>query len=64
MTRLLEEAIAKVSKLPDAEQDAFAAWLIDEIKAEQQWEEAFASSEDVLSRLADEAIADRKSGQT
>ena len=64
MTRLMEEAIAQVSKLPDADQDAFATWLIEEIKAEQQWDKAFASSADALSLLADEALADLRSGKT
>ena len=44
MTRLLEEAFAKVSKLPEGEQDAIAAWLLQELASEQRWQKLFAES--------------------
>ena len=58
MTKRLEEAFAAISKLPDDEQDNLAAILLDEIAAEQHWTEAFAKSQDQLSRLADEALTE------
>ena len=56
MTKLLEKAFKRASKLPDAEQNALAKWLIEELEAEKKWEKKFAESEDVLDRLADEAL--------
>lgn len=58
MTRLLEEAIRAVRALPEAEQDAIAAAILADIADEQRWSDAFARSHDVLSELADEALAD------
>jgi len=37
MTKLLEEAIAAVSKLPDAQQDAIAKLILEELASEQRW---------------------------
>ncbi len=42
MTQLLEEAIAKLQQLPPQEQDAMAQLILDELAAEQQWDQAFA----------------------
>ena len=64
MTKLLEKAFEEASKLPELEQNALAKRLLDELIAEKKWEEAFASSEDVLSRLADEAIEEHEQGRT
>ncbi len=57
MTKLLEMAFKEASKLPEVEQNAFAKWVIEELKTERKWEKAFAGSEDILDRLADEALA-------
>ena len=56
MTQLLEKAFEEASKLSALEQNALARWLIDEIISERRWEKAFAESEDVLDKLADEAL--------
>jgi len=58
MTELLEKAFSEVSKLPQQEQDSFAAWIIEELASEHRWQENFSKSQDVLERLADEAILD------
>ena len=42
MTKLLEKALAEVSKLPKKEQDALATWILEELASEQRWERAFA----------------------
>jgi hypothetical protein len=63
MTELLEKAFAEASKLPPKEQEALAAWILEELASERRWDEAFASSQDVLSRLADEAIQEHKAEQ-
>ncbi len=56
MTKLLEKAFEEASKLPELEQNALARWLIDEIISEKKWEKEFADTEDVLEKLAQEAL--------
>jgi aspartate/glutamate racemase len=64
MTKLLGKVFKEVSKLPDIEQNAIAKWLLEELKAEKKWDQSFAASEDVLERLANEAIEVHKRGKT
>lgn len=64
MTRLLEKAFKKASKLPVVDQNALAKWLLEELEAEKKWEIMFAESEDVLNRLADETLEAHKKGKT
>ena len=64
MTKLLEKAFKEASRLPEVEQNALAKWVLEEIEAEGKWEEIFAGSEDILDRLADEALAAHKNGET
>ena len=64
MTALLERAFEQATRLPDLEQNALAKWLLDELAAEKEWEKTFSESEDVLERLADEAIEANRQGKT
>jgi len=64
MTKLLEKAFKKASRLPDVEQDLLAKWLLEELESERKWERLFAESEDVLDRLADEALEAHRKGKT
>jgi hypothetical protein len=64
MTQLLEKALTEVAKLPPAEQDAIAAILLDELASEQRWNELFSRSQDVLAKLAEEALAEHRAGKT
>ena len=64
MTQLLEEAISAVSKLPERDQDALAAILLEEIASEQRWTELFAKSQGGLEKLAAQALAEHASGKT
>jgi len=64
MTQLLEKALSEVAKLPDAEQDAVAAILLQELASERRWSEAFASSQDLLARLAEKALVEHAAGRT
>ena len=64
MTKLLERAFKEASKLPEIEQNALAKWVIEELKSEDRWEKVFAGSEDVLDRLADEALAECRDDKT
>ena len=58
MTKLLERAFAEASMLPASEQEAFAAFLLEELASEQRWAEAFNKSQDKLAALANEALAE------
>jgi hypothetical protein len=64
MTKLLEKAFKKASELPDIEQNVIARWLLEELESERKWDRAFAESEDILVRLADEAIEAKNKGET
>lgn len=64
MTKLLEKAFKEASRLPPAEQNALAKWLVEELEAETKWEQMFAESEDILGQLADEALEAHKKGKT
>jgi hypothetical protein len=64
MTQLLEKAFKEASKLPVVDQNALAKWVLEELEAEKKWELMFAESEDVLDKLADEALAEHKKGKT
>ena len=64
MTELLEKAFAEASKLPREAQDMLAQMLLADLAAEEKWEDAFAESQDQLASLADEALADHRSGKT
>jgi len=64
MTQLLEKALSEVAKLPDAEQDAVAAILLQEMASERRWSEAFANSQDLLAKLAAKALAEHAAGRT
>jgi hypothetical protein len=64
MTQLLEKALSEVAKLPPSEQDAVAAIVLEEIASEQKWNELFARSQDVLVKLADEALVEHRTGKT
>jgi hypothetical protein len=64
MTELLEKAFAEASKLPQEAQDMLAKMLLDDLAAEEKWDETFAKSQDKLARLADEALAEYQNGKT
>ena len=66
MNQLLQKAFNKAAELPQAEQDKFARFLLAELESERQWAELFArpESEDLLERLADEALLEHRSERT
>ena len=64
MTQLLDKAFEVASSLPESEQNDLARWLIEEIISEKKWEKAFADSEDILEKLADEALEEHAQGKT
>ena len=64
MTKSLEQAFREASKLPETEQDALADAIRAEIASEDAWEASLSTSPEELERLADEAIAEHRSGRT
>ncbi len=64
MTKLLEKAFTEAAKLPQDEQDSLARLLLAELASERRWSEAFAKSQDILAKLADEALAEFDAGKT
>ena len=64
MTKTLQKVIDEVAQLPPDEQETFAAWMLEELRSEQRWNELFARSQDMLARMADEALAEHKAGKS
>ena len=64
MTKLLEKALEKVSKLPQDEQDAIASQILAELEDEAAWAKQFGGTKDKLHRLAEEALAEDRRGET
>ena len=64
MTKLLEKAMAEASKLPEPEQEAFAAWILSELESERRWDDLFARSQDLLAKMAEETRREYRAGLT
>ena len=64
MTKLIIEALAKISELDDVEQDRLAQMILDDIESEQNWAALFNGSQDALANLAAEARAEFEAGLT
>ena len=64
MTELLEKAIKKVGRLPKSQQNAIAEMIMEEIEDEKKWESKFKSSQNKLSKLAEEAVDEYKKNKT
>ena len=64
MTKLLKRAFEEASRLPEMDQNALAKWVLGELHSERAWSKSFAESEDVLEKLADEALTEKRKGET
>ena len=66
MNQLLQEAFNRAADLPAEEQDRFARFLLAELDADQEWEQLFdlPESEELLSRLAGNALSEHREGLT
>ncbi len=64
MTKLLQKAFNEASKLSDVEQDALGRVLLEELASERRWDTLFAGSHDLLAELADQALAEHRTGRT
>jgi hypothetical protein len=64
MTERLEQAIAQLKSLPTDKQDAIATLILEELEDDQQWDESFARSPDLLAKLAADAMTEYRAGKT
>jgi len=64
VTPLLQQAIRAAKALPQDEQDALAAEILEWIDDERCWAESFARTHEALAELAREALAEHHAGQT
>jgi len=63
-SRLVKRAIDEMSKLPEGEQEAVAAWLLEELASERKWDRALAESREKLASMAEEALREHREGRT
>jgi len=63
MTELLKAAFEIGSQLPDSDQDRFAALILEQLSDEARWQKAFADSQDLLAKMADEALQEADQGK-
>lgn len=64
MSNLMSKAIEEINKLPEREQEALAAWILEELASERKWTQLYADSEDLLAQMADEALTEHRAGKT
>ena len=64
MTSLLEKALKRVGTLPQDEQDAIAAQILDSLADEEAWRKKFALNRGRLQQLAKEALDEDARGET
>ena len=64
MTELLERAFSEATKLPESEQNELARRILAELESEQRWDQLFENSQDVLGKLAEEALIEYREGKT
>jgi len=63
MTKLLKEVFERASRLPEADQDALGAILLEEMQDEERWQEAFRRDEAKPEQLAEEALEEMRAGR-
>jgi hypothetical protein len=64
MTILLKQAFEKASQLPDDLQDQLAQEVLEDIAGERQWDTTLAQSEELLEKLAEQALREFEAGRT
>jgi hypothetical protein len=64
MTALLEKAFDRVSALPTKRENALAHLILTEIDVHAQWDASFKSSQHELAKLAGNALAEHRKGET
>ena len=64
ITEAFANALAEAAKLPAEDQNYLAWRIMEEIAEEQKWTDSFARSQDLLKKMADEALAEHERGET
>ena len=64
MSDTFTQAFEIASKLPAKDREALGALLLQEMQSEKRWAKLFASSQDMLAKLADQALAEHQAGKT
>jgi hypothetical protein len=64
MTDLLERTITKLRYLSVEQQDAIAMMILEELEDEGKWERSFENSQNLLAKLAGEAMLEYRAGET
>lgn len=64
LTKNLEAAFSAASRLPEDAQDQLAVAILEELAADERWDELLASSHPALERLAEEALDEYRAGRT
>jgi hypothetical protein len=64
MTRLLEDALRKVDKLSEGEQNGIASQILETLEDEEAWGEMLRKNPAKLGKLAEKALAEHRRGKT
>ena len=64
MNAALETVFGRIASLSEEEQERFANWLVAELDDEARWQAKFASSLPTLKKMADDALAEHRRGET
>ena len=64
MGKLFEQVIAEASRLPEDEQEAFAAAMLAELQSDRRWDDLFSRSQDLLAKMAEDARQEYRAGLT
>ncbi|MBF0137923.1 MAG: hypothetical protein H7833_14995 [Magnetococcus sp. DMHC-1] len=64
MIELLEKAFNAAAMLPDAEHAALAERILADMSADTRWDQRFVDHPELLVMMAEEAVQERKVGET
>ena len=64
MTRLLEDALRKVGRLSEDEQNAIASQILETLEDEEVWTKLLRKNPAKLRKLAEKALDEHRRGQT
>jgi hypothetical protein len=64
MTSLMSQVVQRLESLPQAQQEAVASLLLEELDGESRWDDALVGSQDILGQLAQQALSVHEKGQT
>jgi hypothetical protein len=64
MTRLMEQAIARLRMLPEEKQDEVAGLLLEQLDSDLEWDRRLSQHAPELERLAEEQWAEHEAGRS